>query len=493
MPYSRVTRTISGMDAIAYARGHGRGHNGMRNRNLYVVGINMLPDEIVPFEKQMQPFWNKADPRHIIQADRFIISFALEELNPDNPEDCLKALEIGCEFARTNTPDSQSAIFVQADGRGRKLHLHIITNDVRMSDYKGIDPRSYAHFHFSPVVDRICSKYFSLTRSELAPERVTQAVRGARLANEKIQAENAKEYQQAIEEGRHPKFKPKKYIWRDDLCERILLAAKGAYDLESFAQRLRLDGVELVPRRLKDGSYTYIHPATRTMPAHFVYELVDTGGFEPGRIPANLRARSHKLGANYQPEGVEKLFVKEGPEAQAAREDLRFLLDRAAKGPTDRKSAQVPEKPKEAPPAKPADPEVVRAKREAMKKIWPSFAEFMDWGTVKPKKIVDGQEEDDQEEMDRRTRLWRDAWNRFERWRSKMREWYEDNGKRLAPIFGRDKSGVIYVREENLLRQFDAFLIQMESERQRRRIEARREALEAELGRGLGDKDYTED
>ena len=344
MPYSRVTRTISGADAIAYARGDGVGHSGIGMRNLYVAGVNMLPDEAVRFEIQMQPFWNKARSNHTIQADRFIISFALEELDPGDPEDCFKALEIGCEFARTNAPDCQSAVFVQADskgrdGRGGKLHIHVITNDVRMSDCKGLDPRAYAHFHFSRIVDRICGRYFTPARPELAPERIPPSVRGARLANEKIRAENAKEFRQALEEGRHPELKDEKYIWRDDLCERIRIAASGAYDLESFAQRLRLDGVELVPRRLKDGSYAYVHPATRTMPAHFVYELVDTGGFEPGRIPANLRARSHKLGANYQPEGVGKLFLK-GLEAQAAREELRYRLLRevpeALKRPPER-------------------------------------------------------------------------------------------------------------------------------------------------------------
>lgn len=93
MPYSHVTRTAYGTDAIAYARGHGSGHNGEENRNIFVAGVNMLPDEIVPFEQQMQLVWNKADPRHKTQIDRFIVSFSFDELDPDKPEDLISDTE----------------------------------------------------------------------------------------------------------------------------------------------------------------------------------------------------------------------------------------------------------------------------------------------------------------------------------------------------------------------------------------------------------------
>ena len=92
MPYSRITRTVAGTDAIAYARGNGAGHNNNEVRNEYMAGVNMLPDEVVSFEQQMQPFWDRADSRHIIQVDRCIVSFHPSELDPDKPEDCAKGL-----------------------------------------------------------------------------------------------------------------------------------------------------------------------------------------------------------------------------------------------------------------------------------------------------------------------------------------------------------------------------------------------------------------
>ena len=63
----------------------------------------MLPDNVVRFEAQMQKFWDRADPRHTTQVDRFIISFHPDELDPDNPRDWLKALDIGRTFAIMQT------------------------------------------------------------------------------------------------------------------------------------------------------------------------------------------------------------------------------------------------------------------------------------------------------------------------------------------------------------------------------------------------------
>ena len=87
----------------------------------------MLPESCgISFSDQMQKFWNRASANHSIQVNRFIISFHPDELDPDDPRDQLAALDIGVEFAKTNCPHSQSAIFLQNDGTGHKLHLHVV-------------------------------------------------------------------------------------------------------------------------------------------------------------------------------------------------------------------------------------------------------------------------------------------------------------------------------------------------------------------------------
>lgn len=178
MPYSRVTRTAFGADAIRYARGNGKGHDGSEARNRYVSGVNMMPDDVIPFEEQMQYYWDHASAQHKIQVNRFIISFSPDELNPDDPDDCMKALEIGRQFAKENAPDCQSAVFVQTDGVGHKVHAHIITNDVRISNFRGLDHSARHHSEFSRMVDRICARFIDSRPVKLAPEWVTPAVRG---------------------------------------------------------------------------------------------------------------------------------------------------------------------------------------------------------------------------------------------------------------------------------------------------------------------------
>lgn len=106
----------------------------------------------------MQYYWDHASAQHKIQANRFIISFSADELNPDDPDDCMTALEIWCQFARENASNCQSAVFVQTDGVGHKVHAHIITNDVKITDFKGLDHSARHHSEFSRTVDRICAR-----------------------------------------------------------------------------------------------------------------------------------------------------------------------------------------------------------------------------------------------------------------------------------------------------------------------------------------------
>lgn len=486
MPYSYVSRTAYGTDAIDYGRGRGAGHNGMDARNIFVSGVNMLPDTVVPFGVQMQPLWDKADPRHKTQVDRFFISFGPEELDPDEPEDCFKALQIGREFALANAPDCQSAVFVQADGVGHKLHVHIYTNDVRISDHKGLESEAYAHWNFRNLVDEICEKYIGKPdrTAELTPERATRAVRGARIANEQINAVNREEVQQAIAEDRpvdHTVFRPLKYIWQDDLRERIRLAAMGAWDEDSFARRLRADGVELVPHKAKDGTLSYVHPATRTQPAHYKYELVDVSGFE-GPLPLTLRAKSFKMGANYQPEGIAKLFT-EPPQPEKEEEPLPLFLPDAKPLAVIVAEQEEKERREKEEREERKRQELARARKTMARAIWPAFAASMGWDTGKP---------DDPDEAERRKGLWLDECDDFQRWRVRYRADLKAKGKKLAPIYDTDKStGAVSIIEENVLNQYSIYQHQKEqedaqvardreAEGQRRKLREQQAALEAE-------------
>jgi len=464
MPYSRITRTAYGADAIRYARGHGRGHDGSEKRSLYTAGVNMLPDRALAFERQMKPLWDRMDARHKIQVDRCVVSFSPNELDPDKKADQLKALEIGCRIAEANAPRCQSAVFVQADGKGHKLHLHILTNDVRMDDHKGLEREAYYHPYFRKLVDKICKEYFSLDEPGKAPERVSQSVRGRRAANERIAEYNRAEAEAAEREGREPMPMLEKYIWQDDLKARIKRAAASAWDEDSFAKALRLDGVELLEQRRKDGSMTYVHHATRTMPEYYVYELIDTRGFTfEKKVPANLRSRSCKMGTDYSPEGVAAMFRGKRPEAEKKAIAVKRIVA-SAKG-LEKKPAPQP-----AGPGKPTSEETEKdrlalehaaelAKRHVSPMVRQAYPD------------ADGEWEEQ-------------LYDRFVTWRNARRKKWQEKGQEFPPIYHKDIHGEGGIEPRDLDRQYRAFLDEWrktEAAAEMARVQRARLALAADI------------
>ena len=457
MPYSRITRTAYGADAIRYARGYRSGHNGQPRRNLYTAGVNMLPDQTVRFEEQMRPLWDRMDARHKIQVNRCVVSFSPNELDPDSEADQLTALEIGRRIAEINAPDCQSAVFVQSDGKGHKLHLHILSNDVRLGDHKGVDSKAYYHPHFRRLVDQICKDYFKLDEPGKAPERVSQSVRGRRAANEKIRERNRAEVEDAEQEGRVPVLEPEKYIWQDDLRERIKRAAAQATDEDSFAQALRLDGVELLGQKQKDGAVTYIHHATKTMPEYYVYELVDIGRFPVWeKIPANLKSRSCKMGINYSPEGIAKLFRKAQPEVEK-KPDMDIDV------PAIVASVREPAKPRELTP-------------QEKDKLALDHAVALAKQFVEPIVRLIYPDADSE---------WADQlYDRFIRWRNARRKKWREKGQTVPPIYRKDANGDGQIVAEQLDRQYRAFLDEWkatEAAKELERIQKERMALAADI------------
>lgn len=458
MPYSRITRTVAGADALAYARGNGTGHNDNEVRNEYIGCVNMLPDNVVSFERQMQPFWNRADSRHTIQVDRCIVSFHPSELDPDKPEDCAKGLAIGCEIAKRNAPDNQSAVFLQKDGKGGKIHLHILTNDVNISDYKGIDPAAYAHFHFQKIVDEVCQQYFDLAQQEAQPEKVNPSVRGSRMKNEQIRAANELERQRAAAEGREvdpEKIQAERYIWQDDLRQRIKKAAIEATDEVDFAHQLRLSGVGLVPVKDKNkqpvrdenGNLIYLHPATKKQPAHYTYELTDVSGFKD-KIPPNLKSKSHKLGTNYQPENIAKLFTGPGLASQEERKEQAPPVVLEMPVPTHHKKKKDEKKPTE-------DEAMSEARKTAKSYVLLIMRQVYGWEENPKTTGPDGRQVHDFDEWDRQFQERDAAFEQFTYYRKELAA----KGKKLPPIYVKDKAtGYVSVPHSEFEAQFKDFL-----------------------------------
>lgn len=429
MAYSRVTRTAHGADALWYILGDGEGgHNGAEQRNQYVYGVNMLPGEVVPYDKQMQTYWNRARSNHTTQIDRFVVSFSRKELDPDNPADIAKAGTILCEIAQKLGPDHQALVAVQTDGVGGLIHGHIAMNDVSMVTNKGLAAKQYYFPAVKHIVDEICAQYIDLDKGTPAPERETQTVRAKREKNEAIEKANAAELQKAAAEDREPVLQEKEYIWTDDLKGRIREAAKESSSEEQFMSGCRRRGVEVERRK-----------ATKQQPEYYLFELVDISKFGEEKIPTNLKRKSFKLGSNYQPEGIAKM-------SRAA--NLQDFRDAAPPEPV-----KVPkvEPPKKDAAATVEQDSLATARAEAKRTAKGIYDAAHGWEAGLPRK-ADGHI--DFAEADRRR-------DEFEAFWAKFPEWRRQNGMRgqkMAPIYQKDQNNVVSLKNQEFRKQFTAYM-----------------------------------
>lgn len=447
MPYSRVSRTPSGEGAIAYAR---YGHAKRISRNEYVTTVNMLPDGSASIESQMRPVWAQASPQHTTRIDRFIVSFSRKEIDPEDPEGAVKAGAICRDLAKLlcngfdpENPDHkelagrlgfdpdtfsephpksrkvrnlspkgrhQAAVFIQKDGHGGLLHGHILVNDVAMDTGAGLNPCYYWHDYLRQMTDFVAEKYIDLDiQDEHAPDKARQTVRVKRQQNAEIEKRNAAELAQASAEDRAPILERTSYIWKDDMKGRIKDAASESKDENEFIDKCSENGVLVaVHESAKRGKY-------------YTYELADTSLFE-GKVPANLKARSYKMGDDYGPEGVMRSF---------------------GHGKSVPAPEPVPEPSRTPEPAR--DP-METAEGVAKHYAYLIYAESKGWSDADPVSAVAKVE---------RHREANAVWEEFKDWRSGIRK----TGYRLPAIYLKDRTtGSIRVRRDAMEEQYRMFL-----------------------------------
>ena len=431
MPYTRITSSKNGAEAIRYAR-DGAGHDGSEKRNQYMTGVNMMPDEVVPFEKQMGVYWNKKSSRNKTEAFRLIQSFGVDELNPDQPEDVLLAHRIGCETAKALWPDYQVAVFTQTDGKGHKIHNHLIVCNVNTKTYKGLTGAQTKHdLYVKPKSDEICKKYIEVEPPEPVTEKVTQAERTKREKNEKL-----------IAEGKDPE-----YIWKDDLKDRIRKAKEASFDMDSFSKQLTLNGVEMDLRR----------PTEKHPDGYIVYELTDVTRFSD-KVPKNLKSKSFKLGTDFDVVGLRDYFDHKESVAESEK-DTPEEVSSETKQVSNTVSVDIPKD-----PMKDAQTEAFRYCYEIMREA--------------------------DTEVDRDAAI--DSFVEFTKvWRPEQAK----AGNKLPTIYQKDKeTGIITVNRDALGMQYRGFLNwknqrqnESDEDRQKRRLALLRETLGDIAERAMGE------
>ena len=266
----------------------GRGKNNKSARNDFVTGINLLPDSVIPFSAQMDKYWKKANSRNKIRIHRIVQSFSREELNPENPADILLGHEIGVRTAKElYGEDCQIIVATQTDGKGHCVHNHILVSNVTLNGTGLASERTF-HPHVRRVTDEITAQFIDIPDVKPAVEKESPEVRGMRISNR--EAEGTSDV---------------RYIWQDDLRNRIRISASEAQDMDDFFARLQMHGVKATVRK-----------ATKKQPEHILYELTDTSGFaDPEKVPGNLKSKSYKMGLDFQPEGILSTIKRRKEEA----------------------------------------------------------------------------------------------------------------------------------------------------------------------------------
>lgn len=290
MAYSRITGTRNGAGAIDYARGKGKGHNNKKVRNMVIGEVNLLPKSVAPYEEQMQRYWNKASVKNKNQVRRIVQSFSRKELNPDDPADIQLANEIGIEFAQRAYPGHQAVVFTQIDGESGLIHNHVLVNNVNMQTGYGCSDEQTKFQYVKWWTNKVAGQYFELDKGQHTHDKVTQNERRKRQENEKIREEN-----KSLPPEKQKKLK---YIWKDDLKERISRAADVAYSREYFLILLEQMDVSAEIRQRKDGT------------EYIVYTLNDEEKRQQENAVKEWKAKGHKLGADYDLESLDKRFSK---------------------------------------------------------------------------------------------------------------------------------------------------------------------------------------
>ena len=275
MAYTSVRKDKSGRAAIAYAEGEsGKGHNGNDVRNQYVGTVNMFPG--LPYADQMQPFWNKKRKNHLNEVVVLLQSFSRNEFNPDDPDDIRKASEVGQETVRRFYPGRQAVVFTQIDGKSGLVHNHIYINDVSLETGLACTKEQ----HKFEVVKQ--------WTNEVTAEFTTLDSGAGKTADKTTQTERVKR-----EQG--------KWVWKDDLRDRVREAMSQATDEQSFLDNLSKNGVEVEVKDQKKHGHFY------------TYTLTDFSRAPEGTVlPKKAHARSYNLGDAYGYDALEDMLRYKG-------------------------------------------------------------------------------------------------------------------------------------------------------------------------------------
>ena len=266
--YTKITNAKHGASAIDYVlqeQGHYK-----EKRNEYITGVNLMLNGDVSVTEQMEQYWNKASAQNKTQVRRVVISFSEKEFDPENPESILRASELCRDGLAELYPDRQILVCTQTDGKGGKLHVHGLVNNVSMTDSKGLGAGTTGFFYLKKEMNRYMQEHG-------------------------VELDSGKEHGKMRETQTERVFKEAQlYSWKDDLLERVKEAKESATSYEQFIDELNNRDIEYDDSRKHN---TFVLTDTEAYVQDF--------GKEPDKV---FKSRGKTLGEEFSKEALHEHF-----------------------------------------------------------------------------------------------------------------------------------------------------------------------------------------
>lgn len=219
MAVTRITNTRRASGAVDYVL---KPKVENKERVLLATGLNV--DERFASEQMdatREAYGkNGVNPRNgekYVQAYRLIQSFGDKELDPKNPEDIEMCHKLGRKLAIALYPDHEVLIVTHGDGKGGKLHNHLVVNATSFLTGQQIRGKRKDWKNIARVSDQI------LRDNGMEPLGETNTAKDSRTKGEMELAANGE------------------YVWKDDLKDRInsVLETETVGNQEDFVDEMK--------------------------------------------------------------------------------------------------------------------------------------------------------------------------------------------------------------------------------------------------------------
>ncbi|MGO2632971.1 MAG: hypothetical protein ACTH9H_04370 [Galactobacter sp.] len=219
-------------------------HDDSGQRYLYDAGVECTPGG---WRRAVSLARSEHGKRLKVEALHTILSYSRDEADPDDPDAGRMVLDDARAFAERAYSGHASLVVVQQDGRAGLWHAHVATANVGHGPsrlYDGtVRPAGYA-LHES-------QRHVFTSRNML--DEVLLDRRG--FDNEAhMKAHAGSDHMIPSDERRRDEGR---YVWRDDLKERIDEHAAAASDFEDFKERMAADGVVVTEKHAQKRGLAY--------------------------------------------------------------------------------------------------------------------------------------------------------------------------------------------------------------------------------------------